>query len=155
MLREGPELANVVNYRASYHQETEHMVERLTEDLNITRVAVLYQNDSYGVDGLTGVRRALARRGLEPVAAEFYRRNTSAIRRASFQISEAQPEAVIIIGTHRPAAAAIKLLRDRMETAPVFMSVSFVGSKALADELRGLGDSGAGVYVTQVDAVVR
>ena len=149
-LREAPELSNAINFRASYHQETEQMVERLTKDLNVRRVAVLYQNDTYGVDGLEGVRQALDRRGLEPVAAEFYRRNTTAIRRASFHISEARPEAVIIIGAHKPAAAAIELLRDRLEQDPVFMAVSFVGTEALAAELGRLGESGAGVYVTQV-----
>ena len=40
-------LGNVLNLRASYHQETEEMVARLTEDLGATRVAVLYQDDAY------------------------------------------------------------------------------------------------------------
>ena len=141
------ELDNVVNYRASYYQETEQMVERLTEDLDITRVAILYQNDSYGLDGLAGVSQALASRGLEPVASSYYRRNTSAVKTAAFQISQAEPEAVIIIGAYAPAAAAIELLRSELDPDPVFMAVSFVGSEALADEL---GSSGAGVYVTQV-----
>ena len=46
-----PSLDNVLNFRASYYQETEEMVARLTEDLRVTRVAVLYQNDSYGRNG--------------------------------------------------------------------------------------------------------
>ncbi len=141
------ELDYVVNYRASYYQETEEMVERLTEDLGITRVAVLYQSDSYGADGLEGVRLALARRDLEPVASGYYTRNTSAVKRAAVQIAEANPEAVIIIGSYAPAAAAIEMLRDELHPDPVFMAVSFVGSEALAD---ALGRSGAGVYVTQV-----
>ena len=119
------------------------MVERLTEDLNVTRVAVLHQNDSYGLDGLEGARQALASRGLESVASGYYRRNTSAVKTAAFRIAEAQPEAVIIIGSYAPAAAAIELLRSELD--PVFMAVSFVGSEALADEL---GSRGAGVYVT-------
>lgn len=129
------ELDNVVNYRASYYQETEQMVERLTEDLDVTRVAVLYQNDSYGLDGLEGVRQALESRGMEPVASWYYRRNTSAVKTAAFRIAEAQPEAVIIIGSYAPAAAAIELLRSELEPDPVFIAVSFVGSEALADEL--------------------
>ena len=141
------ELDNVVNYRASYYQETEQMVERLTEDLGVTRVAVLYQNDSYGLDGLEGVRLALESRELEPVASWYYRRNTSAVKTAAFRIAEAQPEAVIIIGSYAPAAAAIELLRSELNPDPIFMAVSFVGSEALADEL---GRSGDGVYVTQV-----
>ena len=39
----GRELDNVLNLRASYYQETEEMVARLTEDLGITRVAVFYR----------------------------------------------------------------------------------------------------------------
>ena len=62
------ELANVLNVRASYYQETEEMVARLTEDLGITRIAVLYQDDSFGLNGLEGTRLALERRGMAPVA---------------------------------------------------------------------------------------
>ena len=140
-----PELANVLNMRASYLQETEEMVKRLTEDLGVTRVAVLYQNDSYGVNGLEGVRQALERRDLTPVASWYYRRNTAAVKSAVLSIAAADPEAVIIIGAYSPAAEAVRLLRNQID--PIFMAVSFVGSNALAAEL---GDAGAGFYVTQV-----
>ncbi|WP_419945814.1 ABC transporter substrate-binding protein [Candidatus Poriferisodalis sp.] len=140
-----PELTNVLNLRSSYLQETEEMVKRLTEDLDATRVAVLYQNDSYGVNGLEGVRQALERRGLAPVASWYYRRNTTAVKSAVISIAAADPEAVIIIGAYAPAAEAVRLLRNQID--PIFMAVSFVGSNALAAEL---GDAGTGFYVTQV-----
>ena len=41
----------VINLRASYYQEAEEMVERLTVDLGIKRIAVLYQDDSFGRTG--------------------------------------------------------------------------------------------------------
>ena len=140
-----PELGSVVNLRASYAQETEHMVERLTEDLGVTRVAVMYQNDSYGQSGLNGVIDALERRGLEPVETWYYERNSSAVKVAVFHIAAADPEAVIMIGAYQPVAKAISLMRMNIE--PVFLAVSFVGGNALAREL---GDDAAGVYVTQV-----
>ncbi|MDE0440052.1 MAG: ABC transporter substrate-binding protein [bacterium] len=140
-----PELGSVVNLRASYAQETEHMVARLTEDLGITRVAVMYQNDSYGQSGLNGVLDALERRGLAPVATWYYERNSSAVKLAVYHIGAADPEAVIMIGAYQPVAKAISLLR--MNIQPVFLAVSFVGSNALAREL---GDEAAGIYVTQV-----
>lgn len=49
--------ANVVNVRASYAQETAEIVERIISDLNIRRIAVVYQDDSYGLAGLAGVQR--------------------------------------------------------------------------------------------------
>lgn len=146
-LLRGDELTNVLNYRASYYDETREMVESLS-DAGVTKVAVLYQNDSYGVDGLSGVQAALAEQdGMDLVASWYYWRNTTAVNAAAFWISEAEPQAVIIVGTSAPAAEIIKKLRMKMDPDPTFLAVSFVGSNALAN---ALGDDGEGVYVTQV-----
>ena len=140
-----PEFDNIMNLRASYHQETEEMVARLTQDLGITRIAVFYQNDAYGQSGLAGVRLALERRGMEMVASGHYKRNTEAVHGAAGRIVEAEPEAVIMIGAYAPVAKAVLEVRRHID--PVFMAVSFVGGKALADRLRPAGE---GVFVTQV-----
>ena len=140
-----PELHTVMNVRASYYQETEAMIARLTEDLGVTKVAVFYQDDSYGRNGLDGTTKALQRRGLEPVVSWSYPRNTIAVKAATLRIAEADPEAVIMIGAYAPVARAIKLLRRDVD--PIFMTVSFVGSNALAKEL---AEETERVYVTQV-----
>ena len=69
--------SHVINLRASYAQETEEMVERLTRDLGIRRIAVVIQNDSFGRAGLSGVRAAFEKRGMEAVAIGVYPRNTT------------------------------------------------------------------------------
>ena len=79
------------------------------------------------------------------MASWYYQRNTSAVKAAALNIVNANPEAVIMIGAYAPVAKTIALLREDID--PVFMTVSFVGSNALAEEL---GPEGAGVYVTQV-----
>ena len=140
-------LNQVLNFRASYHQETEKMVDLLSQ-AGKTRVAVLYQNDSYGNDGLEGVKMAVAGQpSMELVASWYYRRNTEAVNSAAFRIAEANPDAVIIIGGYQPAARIIEKLRMKLDPDPTFLAVSFVGSNALANEL---GAAGQGVYVTQV-----
>ena len=121
------------------------MVARLTEDLGVTRVAVMYQEDSFGRNGLDGVSSALKRRGLEPLGAWHYPRNSIAVKGATLRIAEADPEAVIMIGAYAPVARAVELLKRDID--PIFMTVSFVGSNALAEEI---GKNGEGVYVTQV-----
>lgn len=136
----------VVNLRASYFQETEEMVERLTTDLGYTRFAVLYQDDNYGNAGLTGVRRALGRRDMVLVAEGAYVRNTTAVKRALLDIREGNPQAVIIIGAYQPAATFIRWAR-RIGVNAIFVNISFVGSNALLNEL---GTAGEGVVVTQV-----
>ena len=140
-----PKLDKVLNLRASYYQETEEMVARLTEDLGVARIAVFYQNDSFGEAGLEGVRRALKRRNMSPVAAWSYERNTTGVKPALLGMIESEPEAVIMVGAYSPVAELVVLARRKVD--PVFMSVSFVGSEALLAEL---GADGAGLYITQV-----
>ena len=142
----GDEWDNIINLRASYNQETEEMVARLTDDLGVTRVGVMYQNDSFGRAGFRGAVAALARRDMEPVSIGLYPRNTTAVKTALLDLRLGDPEAVIIIGAYEPVARLISWAR-RTDMDPVFMTVSFVGSNALAQEL---GPDGAGVLVTQV-----
>ncbi len=137
---------NVINLRASYNQETEAMVARLTTDLGIKRIAVMYQDDSFGRAGYRGVRQALERRSMEPVAIGVYQRNTTAVKTGLLNLHSANPDAVILIGAYRPVATLIAWARH-IGLDPVFMTISFVGSNALAREL---GRGGAGVFVTQV-----
>lgn len=136
----------VINLRASYNQETEEMVARLTGDLGIRRIAVMYQDDSFGRAGYHGARRALERRGMEAVAVGLYPRNTTAVKTALLDLRMADPEAVILVGAYEPVATFIAWARH-ISMDPVFITISFVGSNALA---RQLGPAGAGVYVTQV-----
>lgn len=140
------ELYTVINLRASYYQETEEMVERLTTDLGFTRIAVLYQDDSFGRAGYNGVRIALEKRNLQMVSIGVYTRNTTAVKAALLDLRRGNPEAIIMIGAYKPVAALILWARH-IGLDPVFMTVSFVGSNALAEEL---GAEGEGVFVTQV-----
>ena len=145
-LRDASRLNTVINLRASYNQEAEEMVERLTKDLGIRRIGLLYQDDSFGRAGYRGVTAALDRRGMSLVSTGVYPRNTTAVKTALLDIWEGRPEAVILIGAYEPIATVISWAR-RTEMDSVFMTLSFVGGIALAQEL---GPYGSGVYVTQV-----
>jgi len=135
----------VVNVRASYYQETDAMVDYLTNELELTRIAIVYQDDSYGRAGLSGVKQALAKRDLDLVSQGTYKRNTTAVKTAVLSVRKGRPEAVIIIGAYKPAAEFIKVAK-MIGMEPLFLNVSFVGSEALAQEL---GGAGRGVIVTQ------
>jgi branched-chain amino acid transport system substrate-binding protein len=137
---------NVVNVRASYFQETEAMVERLTMDRKISKIAILYQDDGFGRAGLAGVQKALEKRSMKLVAEGTFERNTVAVKGALLAIRKGEPEAVIMVGPYKPCAEFIKLARS-VKLDAMFVNISFVGSNALAKEL---GDAGAGVVITQV-----
>ncbi|HXH43800.1 MAG TPA: ABC transporter substrate-binding protein [Bradyrhizobium sp.] len=140
------ELPNVVNIRASYGAEAEAWIKHLTEDRKFKRIGIFYQDDSFGRDGLLGVKRALARRGLELAAEGTFERNTRAVAQAWRMIKRADPEAIVMVGTYGPCAEFIKLAH-RSGFYPTFVNISFVGANALAAEL---GPEGEGVIVSQV-----
>ena len=136
----------VVNIRASYFQETEAWVEHLTNDLGVTRIAILYQDDAFGLSGLAGVKKAMEKRNLSLVAEGTFKRNTIAIKSALLEIMKSQPQAVVTVGPYKPIATFIKLARQ-LKVDATFVAISFVGSDSLAQEL---GSEGAGVVVSQV-----
>ncbi len=145
-LRNTDRFSSVVNFRASYRQEIDEMVDRLMEDRGIDRIGILYQNDSFGRSGHENLISSLKRFDLEPTGIGTYERNTTAVKTAVLDLMRANPQAVIIVGAYQPAAAAI-LWSYQLGFEPLFINISFVGSRALAKQL---GKSGYEVFVTQV-----
>ena len=143
-LRE-PFSRQLFHVRASYFDETDRIVQHLTT-LGVKKIAVFYQNDAYGKAGLEGVTRALTKREMKAVAAATVERNSVDVTKSIDDILKAAPEAVVQITAYKSSAAFIKQARSK-GFGGQFFNVSFVGSKALADEL---GDAGTGVVISQV-----
>ncbi len=141
-----PVVKYVINYRASYYQETEEIVKGMVDVLGYKRIGVFYQNDSYGKTVLKGIWTALQKRGMEPVTTGTYVRNTEDIGDALNKIMEGKPDAVVMIGTY---AACAKFIIEGKKNAfnPLYANVSFVGPDKLAELL---GKSGENTVVTQV-----
>jgi ABC-type branched-subunit amino acid transport system substrate-binding protein len=135
----------VFHVRASYFDETERIVQHLTT-LGIKKIAVFYQNDAYGKAGLEGVTRALSKHKLQPVATATVERNSVDVTQSLDTLVKAEPEAIVQISAYKSCAALIKQARAKGYGGR-FFNVSFVGSRALADEL---GDAGQGVVISQV-----
>ncbi len=131
--------------RASYYDETAEIV-RQTTAIGIKRIGVFYQNDSYGKAGLEGVTRALKPLGLEPAGLGTVERNTVDVDAAVKAIMAGKPDAIVQISAYKSCAAFIRAAR-KAGFGGTFYNVSFVGTKALADEL---GADARGVVVSQV-----
>ncbi|WP_018124592.1 ABC transporter substrate-binding protein [Desulfovibrio oxyclinae] len=137
----------VINIRASYYQETEAAVRHMVQDMGLRKIAVFYQFDAYGFDGLVGTELALKRFGLEPVARGSYIRGTLNVEEGLNRIKGSGAQAVVMIGTYGACAEFImKAARD--DYHPLYYTVSFVGAEELA---RRLGrDPEAPVVMSQV-----
>ena len=131
--------------RASYFDETAEIVKQAT-GIGIRRLGVFSQNDSYGQSGLAGVTRALKVQGLAPVGLGTVERNTVDVEAAVKSVLAGNPEAIVQISAYKACAAFIRAARAAGFTG-TFYNVSFVGTKALAEEL---GPMARGVIVSQV-----
>ena len=135
----------VFNVRASYFDETEQIVGHLVQQ-GIKRIAVFYQNDAYGKAGLAGVERAMKKRMLEIALTATVERNTTDVSAAVATLAKSKTDAVILISAYKSCAAFIKAMK-LAGGFQQFWNVSFVGSRALSNEL---GDDGRGVQISQV-----
>ncbi len=158
ILRHDPPDRYVFNYRASFAKETAAIVQYLLTIRGIKpdEIAVFAQQDGYGDAGFSGVVKALRKTGFDTkrIVRVGYKRNSMDLDAAVTGLLEHKEKikAVVMVPTYRQAAAFIKRITDSGMT-PIFTSVSFVNSDALAEELRELGAQYSnGVIVTQVVA---
>jgi branched-chain amino acid transport system substrate-binding protein len=158
LLRRDPPDRYVLNYRASYVEETSAVVRYLVKvrGLRPDQIAVFAQQDSYGDAGFQGVAKAMRQlRGGEggAILRLNYRRNTIDVDEAVEHLREHKVpkiKAIVMVATYRAAAKFIEKTRPLYPTM-IYTNVSFVGSTALAEELMLLGPRyAAGVIVTQV-----
>ena len=153
VLRNEPPDRYVVNYRASYAEETGAIIDGLLDELGMKpdEIAFFTQRDAFGDAGLKSGVAALQRRGLADEKAILhvsYERNTLAVENAvaSLLLAPQPPRAIVMVGTYGPCAKFIHLCRE-VGLRVAFVHLSFVGSGPLAHEL---GRNDAPVAVMQV-----
>ncbi len=139
----------LINIRPSYYQETAAIVRHLVEGLEKERIAVFYQFDAYGFDGLAGTELALRQYDLTPVARGSYIRGTLDVSDALRRIRTSRADAVVMIGTSKPCAKLIQMARHSGYT-PTFYALSFVGAEDLAQHLARYSVDDASVFMSQV-----
>jgi branched-chain amino acid transport system substrate-binding protein len=150
ILRNNPPDRYVINFRASYDEETQAIIDALIDvaGLKPSEIAFFTQKDNSAYSmGMT----FLERHGLKDPATIIhvgYERNTLAVEGAVADLltADSPPRAVMMYGAYAPCAKFIRLCRDA-NINPLFLSVSFVGSSSL---IEALGDTDARVIVTQV-----
>ena len=141
-----PDLEMVFNLRSSYRLEIEAMVDELVRDAN-HRIAVVYQDDAFGQDGLAAATAALARHDLKPLVTATVQRNSAQVGQAVRALLAVNPNGVIVVSAYVSSAALSAQLRDEGSRAQI-MNVSFVGTKALQQAMP-VGEAN-GIGVAQV-----
>ena len=152
LLRNIPPDRYVINYRASYAEETAAIIAGLLQSgIRPFEIAFFTQDDAYGDAGYDGAMQALKQSGISDVSRPLharYKRNTVDIQDGLLTLISARipPRAIIIVGSYAPSIEFIRLAQHALPHT-LFINLSFVGSRSLAT---ALGTAGNRVVITQV-----
>lgn len=151
-LRKTPPDRYIINFRASYDEETDNMIKGLLSiGIKPEDIAFFIQNDSAGDSGHQGALQALKKVGFsdpEKLPIGRFERNTVNIEEGFSELLSTgkTPKAIIMMGTYSPIVKFIKLAKDEFKNT-LFLNVSFVGTNVLEKEL---GTEAKNVIITQV-----
>lgn len=107
----GTPIKNIINFRPSYQDEINAIVQYLYTKKKIRKFAVFYQNDDYGEEGYVSLLHTLKKHKLTLQGEGAYKRNTLSITHAFREIKKSKPQAILMIGANRANTLFIKTAR--------------------------------------------
>ena len=142
---------NFINFRSSYNQEIEALMNYITKIKKSNKIAVFYQNDDYGEEGYISVLESLKKRNLKLVAEGSYKRNTLSINHAFNEIKDAKPEVIFMVGAYKTNALFIKKAKENENLKDVlFCNISFGDANSMVNELRRLETNTNNLIFSQI-----
>lgn len=139
------DLRGVYNIRASYADETEKLVEHITT-LNISKIAVVHQDNNFGREVLNAAVIALAKRNLKPLVVASVKNDASDAADAAQKLVVAEPEVVLLGLAGKPTVETIRSMNQRKRGIALYAPSVL----AAPSSLRELGKDAAGVAVSQI-----
>lgn len=119
--------------KASYHDEVSRLFSQISL-LGVTRVALLYQDDSLGRDVLAGAEVAAQRYGIALQVRSGYPRNTTDVAKSVAEIVKVQPQVVFLGATTAAAIEFVKQYAAAGGTGTLY-GMSIIDTEALLKEL--------------------
>lgn len=145
MLLHKPVNPYVFNVRATYQREAERAIAHLVS-LNVSKIAIVQVNDTFGEDAVAGAFKGLQTAKLQPVAHLKYERAKPEMGLLMKQIAKAEPQAVMFIGSGEVVVAGVEELR----TAGSGAQIVTLSNNASSGFVKSLGVQARGVIVSQV-----
>lgn len=136
---------NVFNIRASYADEAEQVVRHLST-IGIKRIAIAYQNNSFGKEVFNSAQLAMAKHKIDATALVTVENSAVDAVAAAAKVASSQPEAVLMGLAGKPTIEFVKAIRLQRKGLPLY-ALSSMGSAAT---LKAMGDDAMGISVSQV-----
>jgi branched-chain amino acid transport system substrate-binding protein len=145
MVQHQPVQKHVFNVRATYQREAEKAITHLAT-IGISKIALVYVDDSFGADGLAGAQNGMAAAKLTAVALEKFDRSKPDFSKIAPAIQKSGAQTVMMIASGAAVVDGIKAIRAAGSTAQIVT----LSNNASGGFITSLGDNATGVIVTQV-----
>lgn len=145
MVLHQPVKKHVFNVRATYQREAERAVAHLSS-IGISRIGIVYADDSFGIDGVVGAQKGLANARLQPVVLEKFNRTKPDFGPIAPKVYQSNAQAVIMVASGQAVLDGVKALRAAGSTAQIVT----LSNNASSGFVKSLGENGRGLIVTQV-----
>lgn len=132
--------------RASYGDEVAKTLQQYVP-LGYKRIGVLYQDDSFGLDGLAAAEAKTKELGGELVAKAAYEKNTTKVEAAVKSLAAANPALVVMVSNTAASAEFVKQFRATGNLAQL-VALSVTDARQVVDKV-GKGTA-HGLAITQV-----
>jgi len=124
---------NIFVTKATHHDEVDRLF-RIVTMVGLNRVALVYQNDTFGKDVVTGAEIAAAKTGVKILASAPYERNTTNVGPAVEVVLKSDAPLIYLIAVTTAAIEFIKQYRGRGGKAQIY-GLSVIDSSAVAAKL--------------------
>lgn len=142
---------NFINFRSSYDEEIETLINYLSTQRRLDKIAVFYQNDDYGEEGYISLLELLKKKNISLVAEGSYKRNTLSIGHAFNEIKNAKPEVIFMIGAYKTNSLFIKKAKENEDLKnTIFCNISFGDANSMIKELEKLNTNTENLLFSQV-----
>ena len=136
---------NVFNIRASYPEEAQQLVQHLAT-VGIKRIAIAYQNNTFGKEIFAGTQLAMAKFNVEATAIVTVENSAADAASAAAKVAASQPQAVLLGLAGKPTIEFVKAIRAQRKGLPLY-ALSIMGAAAT---LKAIGGDATGIAVSQV-----
>lgn len=145
MVLHQPVQKHVFNVRATYQREAEKAITHLAS-MGITRIGIVYADDSFGADGVAGAQKGMVTAKLQPAVLEKFDRSKPDFAPIAPKVFQSNAQAVIMVASGQAVVDGLKAFRAAGSTAQIVT----LSNNASGGFVKSLGDNGRGVIVTQV-----
>ena len=129
-----PPRKNVFATYTPYFDEATVLVDHVVNELGLTKVAVIYQNDDFGESGLVGAEMALEKYGMELVEATSVEVSDTDLRSHAVRLRESGAEAILMWLTPRHATIILGAV-SRLGHEPQWLASSVLADLELMYDL--------------------